>query len=121
MAHRPVCESVCNSCPFRRKAIAGWLGRAEPEGFISSILRDEPLPCHPTIDYDDPEWRSKWFAGETGQMCRGALVLMANMAKWPRSKTIPMVAPDTKTVFETPQEFIKHHRSSRVRSWEMED
>lgn len=103
---------------MRRKSIPGWLGRAQPEGFIASLFRDEPLPCHPTIDYDDPDWREKWFAGETGEMCRGALVLLANMVKLPRSKAIPVVDPDTETVFETAKEFIDHHRSSPVRSWE---
>lgn len=121
MAHRPVCNKICNSCPFRRKAMPGWLGRAEPEGFIASILDEEPLPCHPTIDYEDPWWHGKWFSGMIGEMCRGALVFQANIAKLPRGPEIPTVEPDTDAVFATPKEFIDHHRSAKVRSWEMDD
>ncbi len=118
MPHRPVPAKICSACPFCRVAIAGWLGRAEPEGFIVSILREEPLPCHPTINYETKTWEARWRAGKIGEMCRGALTLQANIGKQPRNNAIPVVGPDTKLVFASAQEFINHHRSSRVRSWE---
>lgn len=31
----------------------GWLGAGSPESFLDCMQRDEPLPCHQTIDYDD--------------------------------------------------------------------
>jgi hypothetical protein len=97
----------------------GWLGEASPESFIVEISMERPLPCHQTIDYEDPAWLEKWNAGSVGNMCAGALILSANMCKRPRDQAFPKTAQDKKTVFETHQAFLDHHNNAQVKSWEM--
>lgn len=77
-----------------------------------------PLPCHPTIDYDDPQWLTKWNQQEIGRICAGSLIMAANMCKSPRDPAFPRLPRDTKTVFATHLEFIRHHEDAAVRSWE---
>lgn len=117
---QPVKRTPCRQCPFRRKSMAGWLGCAAPEGFITSILHEERLPCHPTIDYESKTWKRDWLTGKKGVVCAGSLVLAANMGKRPRDPSFPLAEPDRETVFATAQEFVDHHRASPVRSWDLE-
>ena len=66
-SYRPLSgTSPCGKCPFRRASLPGWLGRATPESFIVEISMERPLPCHPTIDYEDPAWLQRWNRQETG-------------------------------------------------------
>lgn len=95
----------------------GWLGASSPEGFLDCIHRDEPLPCHQTVDYDDPCWLEKWFAQQSGLMCAGALVFMANKSQRPRSREFPTASPDRTVVFSNSLEFVRHHREAAIRSW----
>lgn len=118
MDYRPPTKQPCNSCPFRRKAMPGWLGAGSPESFLDCLQRDEPLPCHQTIDYDDPKWLEKWAAQETGSMCAGALVFMANKAQRPRDREFPTMPQDKAEVFSNSLEFVRHHREAAVHSWD---
>lgn len=111
----------CNDCPFRLKAMPGWLGAGAPESFIDCINRDEPLPCHQTVDYEDPDWKEKWMAQQTGKMCAGALILAANTGKMPRDRSFPRMEPDDTAVFASPIDFVRYHREARVHSWDDED
>ena len=108
----------CNDCPFRRKSMPGWLGAGSPESFVQCINTDGPLPCHQTIDYEDPRWKEKWAAQEGGSMCAGALILTANMLKSPRDRDFPRMPKDTQVVFPTAMEFVRHHREARTQSWD---
>jgi len=110
-------KKPCRSCPFRRTSLPGWLGAAMPEEFALSIARDEALPCHESIDYEDPEWLTKWESRERGEHCIGSLILARNVLKLPRFKDAPKVEPDRALVFGSFKEFIEHHRASRTRSW----
>jgi hypothetical protein len=101
--------------------MAGWLGAAAPENFVIDISMERPLPCHKSIDYDRPGWEGRWERGEEGRMCTGSLIFSANICKIPRDKHIPRRSPDKIEVFATPTEFIDHHRSSPVRSWETKE
>lgn len=119
---RPFAPKPCKECPFRRKAAAGWLGKAPPETFINNINREIPSPCHSTIDYEDPDWHEKWEAGEIGNLCTGALIAASNMCKLARNQSnVPRVEPDYKNVFSNHREFIDHHRASPVQSWNDDD
>jgi hypothetical protein len=111
---------VCNDCPFRRKSMPGWLGGSSPEGFIDCIQRDEPLPCHQTIDYDDEHWLAKWMLQRAGKqkMCAGSLVFMANKLQRAHTPGFPTLPKDTVTVFSNSVEFVRHHREAAVRSWD---
>lgn len=119
-------SKVCNDCPFRRKSVAGWLGHSSPEGFIDCMQRDEPLPCHQTIDYDDPDWLTKWTRQEAtgrfhGQMCAGSLIFMANKLQRPHTEGFPTLPRDMENVFSNSVEFVRHHREAAVRSWDDDD
>lgn len=109
----------CSDCPFRRNAMPGWLGESSPEGFLDCIQRDEPLPCHQTINYEDPDWLVKWSRQRnTGRMCAGSLIFMANKAQRPHDPTFPTMPADKATVFANSVEFVRHHREAAVHSWD---
>jgi hypothetical protein len=115
---RPICGSKpCNECPFRHKAMPGWLGAATPESFIIEISYEHPLPCHPTIDYDDKRWLQKWSTQRIGMICAGSLIMAANMGKKFREPGFPSLSRNTRLVFATAQEFLDHHNNALVKSW----
>jgi hypothetical protein len=97
--------------------MAGWLGEATPESFIIEISMERPLPCHPTINYEDPKWLRKWNNQETGRICAGSLIMAANMCKKPRDPRFPKLPRDTEAVFATHLEFLQHHNEASVKSW----
>lgn len=119
--YREPTKVPCNDCPFRRKAMPGWLGSGSPESFIDCINRDDILPCHQTIDYGDPLWKEKWITQATGNACAGALIMTANMCKRPRDPAFPTMEPDEEAVFATPMEFVRYHRDAPVHSWDDKD
>lgn len=121
MQYRPACKTPCNACPFRRKAMPGWLGRGTPQSFIIEISLEQPLPCHLTIDYEDKSWLAKWQNQRIGMVCAGSLIMGANMAKLPRDPQFPRMKPDHDLVFSSPHEFIAFHENASVRSWESSD
>lgn len=121
MTYREPTKVPCNDCPFRRKAMPGWLGAADPQSFIVNISMEQPLPCHQTMDYTDPRWKEKWEAQKTGNICAGALIMSANMCKHPRDRNFPRMEPDKVAVFGTHQEFIDYHEGAELHSWEMGD
>ena len=95
----------------------GWLGAGSPESFIDCMQRDEPLPCHQTIDYDNPHWLIEWMHQKNGNMCAGALIFLANkLQRHPFQK----MDKDHETVFSNTLEFVRHHREAGVHSWDEE-
>jgi len=121
VAYRPPTGQPCSDCPFRRRSMPGWLGAGSPESFIDCMQRDEPLPCHQTIDYGDPSWLEKWSAQEGGAMCAGALIFLANKMQRPRARGFPTLPPDKASVFANSIEFVRHHREAAVHSWDEGD
>jgi hypothetical protein len=129
-------KQPCRACPFRRQSLAGWLGSSTPELFVLTafgeqkvqggaffiqVKTEEPLPCHLTINYEDPSWLKKWLRGwrtgnKTGSLCAGAAVMLANRVKLPRID-LPQRQADREHVFTHAHEFIDHHRSGPVHSW----
>lgn len=99
----------CKECPFKLSARPGYTGDATPTEFLAATLLDAPMPCHMSIDYDDPEWKAKWFAQEAGRHCSGAATFFANMGKVSRDRDRPTRPRDHETVFTLPQEFADHH------------
>jgi len=115
---RPFEKKPCKACPFRRTALAGWLGDASPEMFIGNIQLEVPSPCHSSIDYENPDWSEEWTKRKTGKLCTGALIMAANMCKQARAPVfLPVVPQDFETVFAHRQEFIDYHRASKIQSW----
>lgn len=117
-SYRPPTKQPCSDCPFRRKAMPGWLGAGSPESFVDCMNRDEPLPCHQTIDYDDPAWLEKWSTQESGSMCAGALVFMANKLQRPKAPGFPTMPQDKINVFANTLEFVRYHREAGTHSWD---
>lgn len=109
-------QKPCKECPFRRASGAGYLGDSSPERFIFATMLDEKMPCHCTINYEDPNWKERFEAGEIGKECAGAATFFANLCKVSRDKTRLRLAPSDE-VFKTPSEFVAHHRSG-ARSWD---
>ncbi len=103
------CKRPCKACPYRRKSLAGWLGSDTPEGFAATTMADVPMPCHSTIDYEDPDWKETQLP--KARHCRGALVLFANTCKISRDPERPRVEPDHEEVFSNAAEFIEHHKT----------
>ncbi len=96
----------------------GWLGAGTPQSFIVEISLERPLPCHLSIDYEEPGWLERWNASEIGKICAGALILSRNMGKLPRDPKFPRMPSDKVLVFSNHLEFIAHHEGAIVRSWE---
>lgn len=85
------------------------------------MQRDEPLPCHQTINYDDPSWLVKWSSQEEGSICGGSLIFMANKLQRPRTPKFPTMPPDKGEVFSNVLEFVRYHREAAVHSWSDDD
>jgi hypothetical protein len=98
--------------------LQGWLGSASPEEFAIAV-GEADLPCHKTIDYDDPSWRETQLP--LAAMCAGALILTKNQGKIPRdpglAAAVQRVRKDTVRVFAWAFEFIQHHNSGEFKSW----
>ena len=105
----------CLQCPFRKGSAQGWLGSYTPAMIIEHIQKEVPFPCHPTVDYEAPNWRETIFTEDTKvQACVGFLILGRKLAKLPRDPETGEHAmrldrnhPD---VFETVADFIRHHQ-----------
>jgi hypothetical protein len=120
-SYRPALAQPCRECPFRRAAMPGWLGSGDPQSFVTAIQREQPLPCHLTVDYEDSRWETQWDRQEIGSTCTGSLIMSANMCKIPRDRSFPRAPADRTAVFSHPLEFIQHHEAADVRSWDMPD
>lgn len=123
----PECDKKpCKECPFRRKSMAGWLGASSPEQFMAATLNDHPMPCHTTVDYEDPKWKEKWdkdVRSNNGdsRYCAGAAIFFANMFKLSRDAKRPRLPEDRAAVFSAPQEFLRYHNAAKVKSWDPDD
>lgn len=70
------------------------------------------MPCHATVDYDDPNWKDQLIEAP---LCAGALVFLKNTGKLPRSPhlaaAVDAVEQDFDTVFVHGGQFLDHHKS----------
>ena len=108
---KPCGDKPCNDCPFRKTALPGWLGDDTPEGFMATTMADHPMPCHQTVNYDRPGWKTEIADGRQpkARLCAGALIFFSNIAKLSRDPSRPRLPADRETVFTSPQSFIDHH------------
>ena len=99
--------SPCGACPFRRTVAPGNLGGSPPDVYIGQVYAPMYIPCHKTIDYSDPCWKTKM---EGQQQCAGAAIFRSHIklakAMPPGIHTLPG-NPDI--VFTNPVEFLAHH------------
>ena len=99
---KPPAPKPCDDCPWRRNAVAGWLGPYDFDEWLILAHCDEPIACHQTIVEDES------FEGT--RACAGAAIYRANVAKIPRLAPLShQMAPDREAVFAMPTEFVRHH------------
>jgi hypothetical protein len=117
-------ETVCSDCPFRRVAPAGWLGANEPREFAQLALSDHMVHCHSMMVYDSGmSEEEQQEQEEKTKRCRGAAIMMRNQCKLPRdpqaAAVVLKVDSDNETIFSNFLQFIDHHESADVKSWEL--
>lgn len=99
----------CGACPFRRDSPAGWLGEETPKGFMQTTMNDVAMPCHCTIDYEDPDWKANFVANGKAEHCAGAIIFYSNICKLSRDRERPILEADHDNVFSSQAEFLDHH------------
>lgn len=87
-------DKPCHDCPWRRKAIAGWLGPLSPEEWVQVAHGDGKVLCHAL----------------EGPQCAGLAIYRANNHKLPRDPEALVLDTDRETVFSGPAEFLEHHK-----------
>lgn len=105
---KPCADKPCDKCPMRRKSMPGYLGASTPADFIASVHNDAQMPCHLTVDYEDPDWREQLMNGQA-RACAGIAIYFANICKVSRDPERRRLKPDHKAVFSSPREFLAHH------------
>lgn len=83
----------CADCPWSRKALKGYTGSLTPEDWIRMVHGEDYIDCHCT----------------TNQQCAGAAIFRANVHKLTRHPLLLRLKPNTKIVFASNEEFLKHH------------
>lgn len=91
-------KKPCHDCPWRRVALPGWLGGAEPTDWIADAHGEARIACHTVVGDPQPQ-------------CVGAAIYRANNHKLPRDRTILRAEANHDTVFSSPGEFMEHHVS----------
>ncbi len=106
----------CNECPMRRASIPGYTGEATPDQLIDAIGGHglhplHAMPCHKTVDYEDPDWRRQLDApGSKVRQCAGQAIYLANTCKSPKGNEDAVKGkPDHTLVFSSRTEFMEHH------------
>lgn len=108
----PAVPQVCNDCPWRRVAKAGWLGPHSAEEWLVMVHGETPIACHQTIVANE-EGQGDW--GHEGiRQCRGAAIFRENTAKTPRNPTVARGPADDEAVFTTNAEFLAHHTGQEL-------
>lgn len=96
----------CAECPFKRHSLPGYLGADNPEDFIVKTMADMEMPCHMSVDYEDPAWEESL---DDAQQCAGSAIMFSNMCKRSRDPRRAKLPADRETVFSRPEEFLAHH------------
>lgn len=115
---RPPPKRPCGSCPWRRKSLPGYLGAHTAEEFLGRAMSDQPMECHSTIDYEDPDrTHLDQIADGEAHHCAGAAIFFANICKLSRDHDRPRMEADREEVFAMPAEFTEHHDTPRHREF----
>jgi hypothetical protein len=83
----------CKDCPWRRKAVRGWLGTEDAQYWLSMAHSDIVCDCHTRSEFQ----------------CAGMAIYRANVCKSAREDMLDL-PPDQKAVFVGPVEFCAHHK-----------
>lgn len=91
----PALTKPCKDCPFRTDCLKGWLGKARAK----EIAEADSFTCHKTQDPDRLQ-------------CAGHMLLLQESNAFYKLAELlkaPLPLSDREIVFETKQDFIKHH------------
>jgi len=98
----------CTECPWRKKALKGWLGGHRATFYADAVAAGEAPACHQK-DYGPEDDRTAF--------CAGALICMKNqamlpVARWPGQETVVEVMASIQrdpTVFRHHADFYHWH------------
>mgnify|MGYP001581752471 CR=1 FL=1 len=98
-------KEPCNDCPWRRIALAGWLGPYTIADWLALVHSDEPIACHKSLK--EESWNG-------ALQCSGAAIYRKNVGKLPRDSDVAVAGlADKKNVFATRMEFMKYHSKEK--------
>ena len=83
----------CSDCPWRRDAVAGWLGPLTANRWLEAAHGEERIMCHVL----------------KGPQCAGAAIYRANVCKRPRDQSFLRLPADRTRVFAARNEFQGYH------------
>lgn len=86
-------KTPCGDCPWRRDALAGWLGSMSADEWVRSAHGEDVIECHTLA----------------GAQCAGSGIYRGNICKQPRDKTTLRLPADRVKVFASPMEFKAYH------------
>lgn len=85
-------EKPCGDCPWRRRALNGWLGSMSATEWAQAAHGDGLIECHTLL----------------GAQCAGAAIYRRNVCKMAYPPNLKLEA-DREAVFANRQEFLDHH------------
>lgn len=88
-------KKPCGDCPWRRKALNGWLGNMSAQEWVEAAHSDAIIECHTLL----------------GAQCAGAAVYRRNTFKLAYPPNLKLEA-NHETVFSNRQQFLEHHRKA---------
>jgi len=77
---------MCSDCPFRKKAMKGWLGPWQPEEIQQMIHGENKYICHSDINKRSSVGQSESQIDEQGQHCVGFLRYRTKVCKTSRDE-----------------------------------
>lgn len=89
----------CVDCPWRRKAIPGWLGALSAQEWLAEAHGEARIDCH-TL-------KKAYWPKEQWQ-CAGAAIFRGHVCKLPKHP-LALQLPPNKKVFRGDSEFLAHH------------
>lgn len=95
-------KKPCHDCPWRRKAIPGWLGAMDIGSWLRTVHGNGRVSCHALKQKNNEDWQ-----------CAGAAIFRSNICKLvpdPKALALPS---DKINVFSWNDEFEKHHRRKK--------
>jgi hypothetical protein len=99
----------CPQCPFRRTALAGWLGGLSPDEFAHLAHSETRMYCHSYLR-DRTGMAYDCVEATRLPQCAGRAIYWANQLKLPRDPSLLVLPRDTTVVFEWPHQFTAHHK-----------
>jgi hypothetical protein len=100
-------KNPCSECPFRRKSLPGYLGRATPESFLAAAHSGAvSMPCHSEVDYERDDWEEQQTRVH---QCTGHAIYLSNTCKQSESPDVRKLPANRELVFAGPPDFLEHH------------